>query len=389
MTSHSNTRKDYTFIEDLPAIEEVYLGPIALFGSGETTPSGRKIFEALFRIVQDERVAAFHRQSTKPSTKPLNIALLETPAGFELNSFHVVKRISDFICHHLQNYNPQPEIIPARKRGTPFSPDEPRILEPILTADVVFMGPGSPTYAVRQLRESIAWYYLIARHRIGAALALSSAATIAIGAYALPVYEIYKVGEELHWKEGLDLFGAFGLHLVFIPHWNNQDGGEELDTSRCFMGQSRFQTLLEMLPMEITVIGIDEKTGLIVDFKSRQCMVVGKGHVTILKTNEQIEFKQRQTFPLNWLGNFRIPPIEFGLPPDILRRVLETNQQTQTNESQTTSIPQEVLQMVEQREQARKHKDWQSADQLRQKIAEMGWRVSDTPNGPKLDPVHD
>ena len=55
------------------------------------------------------------------------------------------------------------------------------------------------------------------------------------------------MGEDPHWKTGLDLFAPFGLRLVFIPHWNNNDGGNELDTSRCFMGLARFERLLERL----------------------------------------------------------------------------------------------------------------------------------------------
>jgi hypothetical protein len=51
-----------------------------------------------------------------------------------------------------------------------------------LDADVIFLGPGSPSYAVRQSQDSLAWQYLVARHRLGAGLALASAATIAIGA---------------------------------------------------------------------------------------------------------------------------------------------------------------------------------------------------------------
>ena len=72
--------------------------------------------------------------------------------------------------------------MPARKRGTLDSPDEPQVVAPLLEADLIFMGPGSPTYAVRQLSDSLAWHYLLARHRLGAALVLASAAVIAISA---------------------------------------------------------------------------------------------------------------------------------------------------------------------------------------------------------------
>ena len=68
----------------------------------------------------------------------------------------------------------------------------------------------------------------------------ASAGAIAIGRYTLPVYEIYKAGHDLHWQDGLDLFGPFGLNLAFVSHWNNGEGGADLDTSHCFMGKERF-----------------------------------------------------------------------------------------------------------------------------------------------------
>ena len=81
-----------------------------LFGSGETSASGQKAFDWLFRHVE----------------RPLRVAVLETPAGFELNSDRVAGRIGDFLCDRLQNYRPEVTLVPARQRGTPFSPDLPK-----------------------------------------------------------------------------------------------------------------------------------------------------------------------------------------------------------------------------------------------------------------------
>jgi hypothetical protein len=33
--------------------------------------------------------------------------------------------------------------------------------------------------------------------------------------------------------------------LSFIPHWNNAEGGIDLDTSRCFVGLDRFNQWCE------------------------------------------------------------------------------------------------------------------------------------------------
>jgi cyanophycinase-like exopeptidase len=374
-------------------------GLIVLFGSGETSPTGRKVFDQVFRAL--------------PYSPRL--ALLETPAGFELNSHQVISQVGEFFSHRLQNYAPQVEIIPARRRGTPFSPDEPAIVEPLLQADLIFMGPGSPSYAIRQLRDSLAWYYLIARHRLGAVLALASAATVAISAWALPVYEIYKVGEELHWNSGLDFFNLYGLSLVFIPHWNNNEGGADLDTSRCFMGQIRFARLMEMLPEEMTIIGLDEKTALIMDPSRSECLVRGLGRVTLIHTGhkhldrtdlQQVggnpgpmagtdedlakiaglqgghvhQYHAGLTFPMNEIGQFHSYHAEASLPQGVWQKAalrapcLEGDRQIDP--------PPEILALIQEREMARQSGEWEAADELRRRIASLGWEVLDTKNGP-------
>ena len=57
------------------------LGRIAFLGSGETSLAGGRIFESLAREING----------------PLRIALMETPAGFELNSAQVVGRVGEFM----------------------------------------------------------------------------------------------------------------------------------------------------------------------------------------------------------------------------------------------------------------------------------------------------
>ena len=57
----------------------------------------------------------------------------------------------------------------------------------------------------------------------------ASAMALAVSTHTLPVYEIFKVGSELHWMPGLDLFKGIGLDLTIVPHWNNNEGGAKLD----------------------------------------------------------------------------------------------------------------------------------------------------------------
>lgn len=376
-------------------------GRIALLGSGETSLAGGRVFESLAKVLPT----------------PLRVAVLETPAGFELNADRVAGRVADFLTVRLQNYQPQVTVVPARARGTPFSPDDPALTEALLHTDLTFMGPGSPTYAVRQLRDSLAWARMIARQRIGATLAFASAAVVAISAYALPVYEIYKAGHDLGWQPGLDLFGPYGLKLVFVPHWNNAEGGAELDTSRCFMGCARFEALQAMLPPDATVVGIDEHTALAIDLADGTAQVMGAGDVTVLSRSIGSELenssrsgiealaglsgdckqsaeasipKIQQTicrsrtfaagdrFSLAEFGPFAWPAPDAGLPPGAWAEALAAREA----DEMAPAVPAEVLALASERQAARDRRDWAAADALRNQIQALGWQVQDTAKGP-------
>lgn len=337
-------------------------GPLVLFGSGETSASGQKVFDWLFRRLG----------------QPLRVSILETPAGFELNSRQVAQRIADFLAERLQNYSPQVTLVPARGRGTPWSPDAPDVVAPLLHSDVIFLGPGSPSYAVRQLRDSLAWHMLRSRQRLGAAVALASAATIAAGALTLPVYEIYKVGEDPHWKRGLDLFADFGLNLVVVPHWNNSDGGSDLDTSRCFMGHERFAALHAMLPADAVVLGLDEHTALAVDWAGATCHVLGRGSVTLLAGGVSRVFGHGHSFSLAELGPYRLPEPASGLPSAVWQQALDAI----LDAPAVDEPPAEVLALAERRQEARMQRVWAQSDALRAEIEALGWSVQDTAEGP-------
>lgn len=350
-------------------------GYILLLGSGETSPNIRKAYDWLFR-----------RQAGS-----IRAAVLETPAGFEPNSDYVAAQIGDYLSHRLQNYRPQISIVPARKRDTAFSPDDPGLMPPVYDANILFMGPGSPTYTVRQLQDSEAWHTLRARHRLGASLILASAATVAVGAQALPVYEIYKVGEDLHWKPGLDLFHDYNLNLVFIPHWNNSDGGDVLDTSRCYIGQDRFAQLVQILPgdaEDYTIVGIDENTVLIVDILGGTCQVMGPGGVTVIQGQAQQYFASGSTFAITELGPFQPPQLQAaGIPADVWQRTQMGMADAAARRAAQPTPSSEVMALVAERTAARAGKDWAASDRLRDEIGAAGWQVLDTAKGPVLEPL--
>jgi hypothetical protein len=271
------------------------------------------------------------------------------------------------------------DVIPARKKNSAYSPDDPEIIKPLLYANIIFMGPGSPTYAIRHLKDTLTWDVVRARHRLGATLVFASAATISIGAHALPVYEIYKVGQDVHCVDGLDLFSDFGLHVSFIPHWNNADGGVDLDTSRCFMGMDRFREWCELLPAENETIGLDEHTGLIMDFETGLCEVSGVSSVSLVRECSPEMYASGARFPLIELGEFHIPePIEKGIPARVWDMCLNPPPIKDHQPSE------EVIVLVERRAAARASKNWAESDKLRDEIAALGWTVQDSKDGYRL-----
>jgi hypothetical protein len=141
------------------------LGKVVVISSGETSQTGGLIFRRISRSLP----------------KGFRIAILETPAGFELNSARVAGRVADAITLRLADWSPQIDVIPARRKGTPHSPDNPELLEPLPLADLIYMGAGSPTYAARQLRDSLAWQEVLGCWQQGAGLVLASAAAVAAG----------------------------------------------------------------------------------------------------------------------------------------------------------------------------------------------------------------
>lgn len=340
------------------SVSQVKPGQVVVFGSGEISPSGRKVHARLFETL----------------SQPIQVAILETPAGFQPNSQLVAEEVAEFIRHRLRNFHPRVTVVPARKKGTAFSPDDPDIVAPILRANYIFLGPGSPTYTARNLKGTLAWRCVLAAQRRGAILALASAAGIAAGAHALPVYEIYKAGHDLHWTEGLDFFGEYGLELVIVPHWNNTDGGEKLDTSCCYMGRQRMDQLEKMLPQTATLVGLDEHTAIIFDFNTATCEVLGKSAVSIRSGGSEKVFQAGATFSMELLGDLCIPPVTTEDLPE---------EAPEPRAELAATLPAEVRALILMRKEARDARNWEKADRLRDRVSDLGYEIQDTTNGPR------
>ncbi|MFN8444785.1 MAG: hypothetical protein U0175_28625, partial [Caldilineaceae bacterium] len=175
----------------------------------------------------------------------------------------------------------------------------------------------------------------------------------------------------------------FGLSLIFVPHWNNNDGGDVVDTSRCYMGQDRFAQLLELLPGggdSHTIVGVDEKTALIFDLAQATCHVLGTGSVTIGRLGQNQQVASRAKFAIHTLGDFRLPDGQAGIPEEVWQWSVTSGSRAGRQDDQAP-IPAEVQRLLDARQAARADKDWRASDDLRNQLATLGWRVLDTPTG--------
>ncbi|KKS41980.1 MAG: Cysteinyl-tRNA synthetase-like protein [Candidatus Gottesmanbacteria bacterium GW2011_GWB1_43_11] len=251
------------------------------------SPTGRKIQEHVIKLAKLKA--------------PVRMGILETPTGFEVNAINSwPARMKAFYEKSLSNFKPQVTMIRAWRKDGAHSTNDPSNAELIKAQDMIYCGAGSPSYAIKHLNDSLVWKEMISAHQVGVVLSLGSATAVAVSKYTLPVYEIFKTGQDLFWLPGLDLFSSYGLNLTIIPHWNNQEG-EDFDTSRCWMGVKRFEKLRQMLPTETTILGVDEQTALMVNWVNKEVEIMGLGTVTISKKDTEKILTSGRKFPLDTL----------------------------------------------------------------------------------------
>src|SRR6202035_5812553 len=226
----------------------------------------------------------------------LNAVLLDTPFGFQPNADEIVART---IAYFRQHVGHDITLASFKHSGRATALELEQLLARLGEATYVFAGPGSPTYAVRHWRDTGVRDRLVEKVAQAGCVAFASAAAIGLGAYALPVYEIYKVGDDPSWTAGLDVLGHIGVRCAVIPHYNNQEGGTH-DTRFCYMGETRLRLLESMLPDGLLILGVDEYTACIIDVESQSVTVRGRGGVTVRRRGTEQRWT-KTTFPLSEL----------------------------------------------------------------------------------------
>ncbi len=333
-------------------------GSLTLIGSGEMSPSMGKAHRAVM-----SRIA-----------EPVQAVFLDTPAGFELNADQIAVKATHYFRQHL---NIDLAIASFKASAAATLDQTNAALCKLRRANYIFAGPGSPTYAIRNWRDTTILAAMAQRLADGAHLVFASAAAIAVGRYALPVYEIYKVGADPCWNDGLDLLGPYDLELAIVPHWNNNNGRTH-DTRYCFVGEPRMEFLEKHLPDSATILGIDEYTACILGLGDGECHVMGAGQVTIRQKGcDDRCYHAGDSFALNELraGHpCQDPPAE-STASECLASWIDWPD-TPANDDAENAAPFIDL-LVQMRACLRADKQWALADEIRQQLAELGITIED------------
>lgn len=270
---------------------------LAIMGSGETSPTMVKT----------------HRQLIARLSQP-NAVVLDTPYGFQENAPELALRAVEYF-----DVSVNTAISPlglTRMIGADALAVQ-QGLSALTDADYVFAGPGSPTYALRQWKNTQVSHILHEKLQRGGIVTFASAAALTLGTRTVPVYEIYKCGEEPYWLEGLNLLGEFGIPAVVIPHYNNAEGGHH-DTRFCYLGETRLNMLEKQLDDGEYVLGVDEHTGIVIDLNERTAEVVGNGVVTLRVKGNSTTFASGEVLSLEQLQNPTVAPSSTPPPPVVV-----------------------------------------------------------------------
>ena len=242
-------------------------GRLVIMGSGENAPTMVKLHRTLMKELGD-------------STK----YMIDTPYGFQVNADDLGAKYQQYFD---ESVGAKIELAQWRRKDASKVEHE-RTLSQLKQASWVLAGPGSPSYALNQWTDTAIPAAFADLVRRGGTLVTGSAAAATIGVHAIPVYEIYKVGEDPYWLAGLNLLGdLLGIRAAVVPHFDNREGGRH-DTSCCYIGMHRLEILETQLHDGAGIIGVDEHTAVVIEVGTGAVSVHGAGGLTLRQSGKSV-----------------------------------------------------------------------------------------------------
>jgi len=151
--------------------------------------------------------------------------------------------------------------------------DDKKLAQTLRDAKLIYMLGGFTHYLGQTLKDSLAYEAMLEAYQNGAVIAGSSAG-------AMVMCESYYDPSSRRLHQGLN----FVPKSVVLPHHNT-------------FGKSWAPSLLKKLP-DVTLIGIDEQTGMINDGENGAWAVYGRGSVTLYRQGQVETHQTGTTFSL-------------------------------------------------------------------------------------------
>ncbi len=358
-------------------------GVLAILGSGETAPGMTKIHRKMLKALQ-----------------PTNAVNIDTAYGFQLNVPQMSKKLEDYFDTSL-HLKMTTLHFPSYERASEL--ERTVFKQQVRQADYVFAGPGSPTYALAQWAPLHFDEDLLSVLDKGGGLCISSAASLTLGAFTAPIYEIYKVGElSPVWRDGLNVLGNYGLRCVVIPHFDNAEGGN-YDTRYCYLGEVRLTALEQLLPDDVATFGVDEHTAAVIDFSKDTVTIEGRSNAYWRYHGSLKVLANGTTTQLDDLRNAHIgpraPAVDVASPVSVETSPLELGHIAAAGGDDAASALAQLVQLavtggdgyidpssliqgvLQARVSARAIGQYELADQLRDVLVSNGIEVQDGPDG--------
>ena len=348
------------------SLMEIAKGSIAIMGSGETSPA----------------LVSVHRNFIKRLNNSVSAYLIDTPFGFQENADVLVDKLKLFFKKSVQI---EINLASLRKLSNIDSVEYYEMMEELKDANFIFSGPGSPSYASKTWLKSGIPNLIINHLQNGKHAIFSSAAASTLGEKTIPVYEIYKVGIDPFWENGLNILQHYGLSCTVVPHYNNKEGGNH-DTTCSYIGRNRLNNLLDT---EYTnIIGIDEHTALVINGEEETFNIEGIGNVTVEIDDGQKIFKGNAEYPLSELQdmlhkkeNSNAAPLKNSEKDDDLntlkKEIAGLNLELKSNNDFTTLFDRAILEIINLRNKFRSDGRYSESDDIRNLLDKLDITIED------------
>jgi cyanophycinase len=205
-------------------------GPVALVGSGEyldiMNDTDRYLLEVLGGLGE------------------VTVALLPTASGLESNG---PTYWNDLGLHHFQQLGVQDiRATHIIDRAGAHDPEQLKLLRDV---DFYYFSGGNPLHIIETLRDTPAWQIIKDAYEAGAVLAGCSAGAMMLSGRTISIRQAMLDGK-------IDLVESLGIvpELIVLPHFDRMSN---------FLDQQRFKRLLQSVPSDYTVVGVDEDTALV------------------------------------------------------------------------------------------------------------------------------